>query len=457
MARRKSHSYGSVRGYIPYAVLIVFLVIISVLARAFFDRYPHVTEEIDFQLLVLGGLLFIGFYINRIAPKTIIPSFVWAIFAGLALQPLLSVFTGDIGALSVTMEIFAAIILFSGGLEIPFKNFKKWFFPIASLSLIGVMASSVLFAVLLYGLVSMFGTFDPIIIPSIIILSAALASSDPTAIIPTLKNIHFKKPALKQIVIAESALTDVTGSVLTRFLLLALITVDLTAQHGVLSYFTPLLQKSTYDALALQIISGILVGFAGYLVIKRFYRGSKSESSGSDPALMISVPIVTFVVGNILGGAGLLAAFVSGLLSDVVGGIKKASHFYDSFLNHLIKPVIFIALGALVPIDVLLALAPLGIISALVFMFIVRPFVVFVSLLPWFHKNVFGFRDFLFLSFIRETGIIAAVMIIIAAASPIIVPDFIIAIGMWIILLTLIIEPPLTPYFAKKIGVLREK
>jgi NhaP-type Na+/H+ or K+/H+ antiporter len=59
----------------------------------------------------------------------------------------------------------------------------------------------------------------------------------------------------------------------------------------------------------------------------------------------------------------------------------------------------------------------------------------------------------LFLSFIRETGIIAAILLIIATTYDVIQSEFVIAIGMWIILLTLIIEPPLTPWVAKKIGV----
>lgn len=440
-------------------VLIFFLVIISVVVRAFLQRFPHVGGEIDFQLFVLGGIIFVGYYINRIAPKTIIPSFVWAIFAGMALQPLLSFFTGDVSGLNIAMEMFAAIILFSGGLEIPFKRFQKWFFPIASLSLIGVVTSSILFALILYLLVSTIGPFSVAIIPSIIILAAALSSSDPTAIIPTLKTIHFKKPALKQIAIAESALTDVTGTILTQFLLIALLTADISTEKHILSYFAPLLQKATYDALALTIVSGILVGFVAYLVVKKFYVGTKKKNEGvvSDPALLMAIPILTLVVGNVLGGAGLLAAFVAGLLSDATGAVKKATHFYDSFLDHLVKPFIFIVLGALVPVHILLALAPLGIMAALTFMFIVRPFVVFVSLLPWFKSGLFTFQDFLFLSFVRETGIIAAVMLILASASPIIESDFIIAIGMWVILLTLVIEPPLTPLFARKIGVATDK
>ncbi|PIQ73203.1 hypothetical protein COV58_03745 [Candidatus Roizmanbacteria bacterium CG11_big_fil_rev_8_21_14_0_20_36_8] len=441
----------TLKKFIPYLILIFSLAFLSIIVRSILHNNQRLLYDVDFQLFIIGSILFIGYYINRIAPKTIIPSFVWAIFAGMALQPVLSFFMEDIEGLKVIMEVFGAIILFAGGLEIPFQNFKKWFLPIATLSLVGVILTSIGFSFIIYGLMNFLGEFDAALIPSMLILSAALSSTDPTAIIPTLNMLKFKRPEIKQIAISESALTDVSGSVFTRFLILALITAP-KINNGILNYFVPLLQKSTYDAFALQIISGILVGYLGFLMIKNFYY-SQNHDEESDPALLISIPIFTFVLGNILSGAGFLAAFTSGLMSDTIGGMKKVSHFYESLLNHLIKPFIFIILGALVPISILVDLAPIGIISGLIFMFILRPIVVFVTLSPWWFKHMFKLKDLLFLSLIRETGIIAAILIVIAATFDIIQSDFVIAIGMWIILMTLIIEPPLTPWLAKKIGV----
>jgi len=441
----------TLKKFIPYLILIFSLAFLSIIVRSILHNNQRLLYDVDFQLFIIGSILFIGYYINRIAPKTIIPSFVWAIFAGMALQPVLSFFMEDIEGLKVIMEVFGAIILFAGGLEIPFQNFKKWFLPIATLSLVGVILTSIGFSFIIYGLMNFLGEFDAALIPSMLILSAALSSTDPTAIIPTLNMLKFKRPEIKQIAISESALTDVSGSVFTRFLILALITAP-KINNGILNYFVPLLQKSTYDAFALQIISGILVGYLGFLMIKNFYY-SQNHDEESDPALLISIPIFTFVLGNILSGAGFLAAFTSGLMSDTIGGMKKVSRFYESLLNHLIKPFIFIILGALVPISILVDLAPIGIISGLIFMFILRPIVVFVTLSPWWFKHMFKLKDLLFLSLIRETGIIAAILIVIAATFDIIQSDFVIAIGMWIILMTLIIEPPLTPWLAKKIGV----
>lgn len=453
-SRRVISLFSKVKLFVPYIILILFLILLSFGTRLLFKDASHFTKEVDFQLFIGGAIIFVGYYINRIAPKTIIPSFVWAIFAGMAIQPLVSPYLKDISGLKIIMEVFAAIILFAGGLEIPFKNFKRWFFPILSLSFVGVILSSLIFALILYLVAGIFGNFEQGLLPSILILSAALASTDPTAIIPMLKQLHFKRSLLSQIAISESALTDVSGSILTRFLLVALVSIPISSNANIIELISPLLQKATYDALALQIISGIVVGYLGYWLIKRFYyREGQDQTKEADPALLISIPIFTFVLGNFLGGAGFLAAFVSGLLSDVKGDLRSTSRFYEDLLNHLIKPFIFIILGALVPVATLIKLAPLGILSGLLFMFVVRPLVVFTSLMPWVFKMVFRLEDIIFLSFVRETGIIAAVLIIIAATFKIISSEFVIAIGMWVILLTLIIEPPLTPFLAKKIGV----
>ncbi len=443
----------TIQSFVPYLILTALLIIASIIGRIFLETNIEVAFESEFQVFVLGTILFVGFLINRIAPRTIIPSFVWVIFAGIALEPLVGIFTQDISILRIVMELFAAIILFSGGIEIPFKNFKEWFFPIATLSFLGVILTSLIFSSVMYWLALALNIYEPGLMPSIVILSIALSSTDPTAIIPILNVMNFKRKFIKEIAISESALTDISGSILTRFLLVAFLTTPILG-NNVFNYFAPLAGKTTYEAFSLQIVSGILVGYGGYRLMKSLYSiHTNAKHSKTDPALFLSVPVFTFVVGNLLGGAGFLAAFVAGLMTDISGDIKEAFIFNENLLNHLIFPFIFIILGALVPLDILLAYAPIGILATVVFVLLIRPFVVFCSLFPWLINHRFQLEDLVFLAMIRETGIIAAVLLVIASSYNIIESDFVIAVGMWVILLTLIIEPPLTPILSKKIGV----
>jgi cell volume regulation protein A len=62
-------------------------------------------------------------------------------------------------------------------------------------------------------------------------------------------------------------------------------------------------------------------------------------------------------------------------------------------------------------------------------------------------------RELLFISFVRETGAIPAVLLITAVAHLMIPANGLVEIGMWVILLTLVIAPPFTPYVARKLGI----
>ena len=369
----------------------------------------------------------------------------------MALQLPLAALTGDSSALLVVVELLAAFVLFAGGIEVPVKNFKKYFAPIAALALIGTILTVFLFAYSLVGLTSFYGLEVPIM--ALIVLAAILASIDPTAIIPTLDQLHFRKPFLRDIAISESAVNDVVGTILTRFFLVAAIGTSVgvaTLGEG----FAPLAHRDALDAFALQVIWGVLVGLIGAWILKTWGE-SVRKTHWSDPALFFAVPIFCFALGSIVGGSGFLAAFVAGLLFESKEETKVVRHFFKQLVDNFMKPIIFLLLGALVPLGMLVETMSIGVAAALIFMFVIRPIVVFATLMPWMYtkKNLLTWREVLFLSFIRETGAVPAVLILSAVAMGLVASSFVFAIGMWVILLTLLIEPPLTPLIAKKLGI----
>jgi hypothetical protein len=71
----------------------------------------------------------------------------------------------------------------------------------------------------------------------------------------------------------------------------------------------------------------------------------------------------------------------------------------------------------------------------------------------FFGKDRLGWRELVFISFIRETGAIPAVLLVTIASIGIVGLDGLVPIGMWVILATLVIEPPLTPLVAKLLKV----
>jgi len=445
-----------IRSALPYVALIgaalglSWLVSTSAAVAEVFHTAP------EGLYLTIGILFFLGFVLDTVAPRTAIPSFVWAIFFGMALQPIFSIFTQHPTVLAFLVQLLAAIVLFGGGVEVPFRNFKRYFGPIASLALLGTLFTAFGFAVGLEHLARLFDVAIPAV--TIVILAAILASIDPTAIIPALQSLSFKRPFIRDIAIAESALNDVAGSILTRFFIVSLLA---GAAQYTASYqpFGLVFDRDTADTLALEIVWGTLVGIAAAWFLDMWQRqlAARGRSVTLDPALFFAVPIIAFAAGSLIGGSGFLSAFVAGLLFDAAHPSKEARHFFEVFVDKFIKPVIFILLGALVPLPTLIAVAPLGIAAGLFFVFVVRPLVVFFTLAPWSwtRKAIFSWRELTFLSFVRETGAIPAVLLLVALASGIPEANIMFAIGMWVILLTLTLEPPLTPWLARTLNLTR--
>jgi cell volume regulation protein A len=226
-----------------------------------------------------------------------------------------------------------------------------------------------------------------------------------------------------------------------------------TQVDSVMGTFLPLIQRHHFNEFALEILWGVIVGIIGAKVLQMWYNPETTERD--NPALFFAVPIFCFALGGLVGGSGYLAAFVAGLLYQTTTSTRNVAHFYETFNSHLVVPVIFVLLGAVIPIDALIQTAGVGIVAALLFMFVVRPVVVFASLLPWlFGENrQFNFSEYAFLSIIRETGGVSAVLLLIIAARGIPGVEYIFGIGFWVIFMTLIVEPPITPYITKKLGL----
>ena len=439
--------------FLSYLILAGGLFFMAIFLRIFpqeINQFLASSHRIFYSLLAI--LFFFSFFINRLAPATKIPAFVWSIFFGIALQPVLAVLEKSGSVITLTIELIAAYILFDGGVEISFRYFKKWVGVIASLSFIGTILTALFFAVSLSWIFNKLNIFVPA--AAIALVSAILSSTDPAAIIPSLEQLKFKRPYLKLIAVSESATNDVVGVILTRFILIAITGAVITQKP--IQYFFSLAQQGTVFSFFREIVIGLICGFLGFLALHYWTKHSKQKEiqEGTDTALYFSVPLGVFALGGIFGGSGFLGTFLTGLFFEAETHTKKIVDFFENFVQAFGKPIIFLLLGSIVPLEVLFKTSLIGILAAFIFIFIIRPLVVFITLGPWiFQKNSkLNFADLLFLSFIRETGVIpAALIVMIGTTLP--YADYLFGIGMWVILLTLLIEPPLTPYIAKKLAV----
>lgn len=413
------------------------------------------TEGAALLYFVLIFVLFsIGFFVYHLAKSTPIPSFVLAILFGFAAQELFHAILDNAFLINIMVTLGAVYILFGGGLETPFSNFKKLAHYIFSLAFIGTIVTAFLFSTILSILAGYLGFH--ISLPIIILLGAALSSTDPAAIIPSFEKLLFIKPKVKYIAISESALNDVVGAILTIVFLTIFQTTGVVS--SIYQEYSNLLDVKTIELLIRTLSVGIIVGVIGYYILEfwhKYKRRNQTEDE-TDNAFFLAIPILTFSAAEIFGGpgSGLLATFLSALLFNVTAHIKHVESYFNSTVKSFMKPMIFIILGSLIDFPKLIDYAPIGILMAIIFMFVLRPLIVFITLGPWsFLKSRLQLRELIFLSFVRETGVIPAVLLITLAESGINGVEAIVPIGMWIILLTLLIGPPITPWLAKKLGI----
>ncbi len=445
----------SLKQYIPYILPLLILFLLSFSVNKFDFVANLFTNNIGGFYLSLSLLFIVGYGVNRLAPKTAVPVYVWAILFGIALQPPLSSLTNNREVFAVIINLVTAFILFASAIEIPVKNFKKYFLPIASLSLLGTVLTVLLFAASLSTLTALFGL--EISTLALLALAAILSSVDPTTVIPALEGLHLKRPFIKDIAISESATNDVVGTILTRFFLIAALGIATTTTFSVGQGFSLLLTKDTLGNFALEMTWGIIVGLLGAWILKTWGE-SIGKRHWSDTALFFAVPVFCFALGSIAGGSGFFAPFIAGLLFDLDAKTIEVQVVFEDIVNRFIKPVVFVLLGALVPISILVSTISIGAVASIIFMFFIRPIVVYASLLPWMisKKATINWREALLLSFVRETGAIPAVLILYAFAVGIIGIEIMFGIGVWVIIYTLIIEPPLTPVLAEYLEITKD-
>jgi len=445
------------RSALPYVWLVGSIAILAAVSRLaggqILDRLSSLedtpTAPILAAIVLFGYCSFTSFYATW---KTPLPSFVVAIALGMAGRTLFAPIVGNSHLLAALVTGSAALILFGGGLEMPLRSFVRLFIKIALLAFPGVLITGFAFSWFVGGAGAVLGF--KLSSAVVILLGAILASTDPAAIIPLLEHVRFRRRAAKDIVIAEGAMNDVVGTLLTSvFLKLALATVTLVAAYRSLA------SHETVMFLEAQCGYGALFGFVGYALLwmlGRMKRGHRA-SFGADQIHFVATPILVFVGASLFGGSGFLAAFVAGLLFHSQEHMAETERFLFQVIDGVAKPVIFVLLGALVDLNAVVAYAPIGIVAGLVFMAVIRPVMVMLMLWPyWFirrYSRGLSGRELLFICFVRETGAIPAVLLVTAVARVTVPVGGLVEIGLWVILLTLVLAPPFTPWLARRLGV----
>jgi cell volume regulation protein A len=401
--------------------------------------------DVQDVILTIALMLAAGLACALVADLLRLPQMLVFLAAGISLGPAglraIDVPLDSMGA-QLVLTLGVSFILFHGGLQLSVRVLSRVVVGLGMLAVPGVVLTATVTgaaAALVFGLPLTSG----------LLIGAALASTDPAILIPLFERLRLR-PRVSQTIIAESALNDPTGAVLT----LAFLGVVLS---GKASLTEPLLQFVV--DLAVSTAIGVVFGVVLSAAISSRRAGIWRESAAV--AVMMVVAGSYFSIDS-AGGSGYLGAFIAGLIVGNMEELRLAMHSqHEAEMRVLIANIanvmvmfVFLTLGANLPpwSEISNNLVPaLAVLAVLVF--VARPLTVLACLLP--DRRARWSRDeLLFLAWTRETGVVPAALagIIVSANAP--HADIVVTTIALAIVFTLTVQTTTKPWLARRLGLL---
>lgn len=434
--------------YLKIFALIVVAYFLNLLAPQLIDRLEHLggaETAVALSLWCLAIFLVFGWFCSLLAEGTIFPSFTLQLLVGIVLHDALAPLASQVTLCVVTCTLLAAIILKGGGDELDRGHFVKIAFPTAMIAIVGYLIT---FGIM-FGILVAFGLDAR----SSALLAAILGSTDPAALIPTLRRVAFKREfaRLTGISVAESAINDAVGAIfvgaLSSMMLLGI------PMETASDMFSGLLSSENMLHLGQQFLFGTVAGVVGWggMYLYERYKAKHGKETTYDFAVVLAIPLVSFLLAQALHGNGFLAAFLAGLLGNYSPSSERfhrTVHAMEIKIESIAKPVIFMMVGPFVSLGDLWTTLWSGLAISLAFILFARPLAILLSTLP----TRLAVKEKLFLCIVRETGVIPVVLAVVTAAA---FPQLtqLLPLTAWVVIWTLTLLPALTPWWTRKLGL----
>lgn len=395
------------------------------------------------HLLILLVLIVIaGMLAGRAAARLRIPDVAAFIVVGILLGQGLHWINESSSSLTnqLVLIIGSTVILFDGGRNISLIGLSKVKWTVALLSVPGVLITVAVTGTAIHFIFGIEWLYA-------LLAGSVIASTDPASIIPVFRQVRIRTK-VRETVESESAFNDATGSIIT-FALIAAITGQSSLQAGAL------FGQFMYTALG-GIVIGVLVG----AVFVYFVAHSKLGILRNYTTIaMLTVALLAYLLGDLLHVSGFMATFVAGLVWGNSGLLKlpmdrKATeivHFSDN-MTVILRMLIFVLLGSQFDLGLLVQYGWQSLAIVVVLMLIARPLTVLACALPDRAAKWKG-KELLFMMWVRETGVIPAVLSGMISSAGIQHADKIASITLMAILITVLLQASTTAWLARRLGM----
>jgi cell volume regulation protein A len=401
-----------------------------------------VDQVIGTIALVVG----VGLVVRVLADVLRLPPMLLLIAAGAILGPhatgVIDVPLRSDGA-QLLLTLGIAFILFYGGLHLSARVLSR-----TVVSLVLLVVPGVVLTALIVGTVA--GAAFSVPLLTGLMIGAALAPTDPAILIPLFERLRLR-PKVAQTIVAESALNDPTGAVLTLALAAGVAGAETSLGDPAVDFLVDL-GSST----GLGIVFGLLLA----LLVSSGRTGIWRESS----ALVVVVVLgASWVSIDFAGGSGYLGAFVAGLIVGNMEELRLTMHrAHEQELRMLVRAVtdvvvilVFVVLGANLPFGEIQreALPAIAVVATLIF--VARPLVVLGSLLLD-RRGRWTREELIFLAWTRETGVVPAALAGLLVAGGVPDADLVVVVVSLAVVATLLLQSTTKPWLARRLGLLEQ-
>ena len=322
------------------------------------------------------------------------------------------------------------LILFSGGMETPWKRVRAVLAPVALLATLGVLVSAAVVAGLTVYV------FHKTLAEGAL-LGAIISATDAAAVFAVIKASGVAlREDVKTLIEVESGSNDPTAA----FLVLAA-TAVLARPGGSLLHLAP----DFFIETAVGLGVGCAVGLGLVIAMRR----ARVATLGLAGVLATAAAILAYALAALLKGNGFFAAYAAGIVAGTLAFRHKRGvlQFQDG-IAWLAQVTMFLTLGLLVNPHELPGVAVEGVVTTAILMFVARPVSVFLCLLPF---GQFDWRAKLFVGWGGLRGAAPIVLSIFPMLAHVPGSKEVFNIVFFVVLLASVVQGPTLGWLARRL------